>query len=53
MAFKSSYLPNIGLAAANTEVLEFKMVQIPALAILIVYCSIASWIDTLSSGFIY
>ena len=53
MAFKLSYLPNIGLAVANTEVLEFKIVQIPALAILIVYFFIASWINTLSSDFIY
>jgi hypothetical protein len=40
--FKSSYLPKIGLAAASTLVLELRMVVIPALAILIVYCSIAS-----------
>jgi hypothetical protein len=46
--FKSSYLPNIGLAAASTEVLEFRIVVIPALAIEIVYCSIASWMATLS-----
>jgi len=46
--FKSSYLPNTGLAAASTEVLEFRMVVMPALAIEIVCCSIASWIATLS-----
>lgn len=40
--FKSSYLPNKGFAAASTEVLEFRMVVIPALAIEMVYCSIAS-----------
>jgi hypothetical protein len=40
--FKSSYLPKTGLAAAKTDVLEFKIVVIPALAIEIVYCSIAS-----------
>jgi len=32
----------MGLAAARTEVLELRMVVIPALAIEIVYCSIAS-----------
>jgi hypothetical protein len=46
--FKSSYLPKTGLAAARTEVLELRIVVIPALAIEIVYCSIASWIATLS-----
>jgi hypothetical protein len=40
--FKSSYLPKSGFAAANTEVLEFKIVVIPAFAIDIVYCSMAS-----------
>jgi hypothetical protein len=40
--FKSSYLPKTGLAAANTEVLEFRIVTIPAFAIEIVYCSMAS-----------
>lgn len=50
--FKSSYLPNIGLAAAKTEVLELRIVVIPAFAIEIVYCSMASWIATLSWGLI-
>jgi hypothetical protein len=40
--FKSSYLPKRGLAAARTDDLEFKIVVMPALAIEIVYCSIAS-----------
>jgi hypothetical protein len=38
----------MGLAAARTDVLEFKIVVIPALAIEIVYYSMASWIATLS-----
>jgi hypothetical protein len=38
----------MGFAAARTEVLEFRIVVIPALAILIVYCSMASWMATLS-----
>jgi hypothetical protein len=40
--FKSSYLPKRGFAAARTDDLEFKIVVIPALAIEIVCCSIAS-----------
>lgn len=40
--FKSSYLPKRGFAAARTEVLELRIVVIPALAIEIVYYSIAS-----------
>ena len=40
--FKSSYLPKTGFAAANTLVLLFKMVVMPALAIEMVYYSIAS-----------
>lgn len=48
----SLYLPKIGFAAANTEVLEFNLVVMPAFAMLIVCCSIASWIATLSAGFI-
>jgi len=40
--FKSSYLPNKGFAAAKTDVLELRMVVIPAFAIEIVCCSIAS-----------
>lgn len=46
------YLPNWGFAAANIEVLAFKVVVIPALAIETVYCSITSWIDVLSNSFI-
>ena len=45
---RSSYLPMSGLAAASTEVREFRIVVMPALAIEIVYCSIASWMATLS-----
>lgn len=41
-----SYLPNIGLAAANIDVLALSVAWIPALAIEIVYYSIASWIAT-------
>ena len=37
-----SNLPNLGLAAARTEHLEFKVAIIPALAILTVCCSSAS-----------
>ena len=40
--FKSSYLPKIGLAAARTEHLVLRIVVIPALAIEMVYCSMAS-----------
>jgi hypothetical protein len=40
--FKSSYLPKRGFAAARTEALELRIVVIPALAIEIVYYSIAS-----------
>ena len=36
------YLPYSGLAAANIDVLAFKVVVIPALAILTVYYSITS-----------
>lgn len=46
------YLPYRGLAAANTDVLAFKVVVIPALAIETVYYSITSWIDVLSLSFI-
>lgn len=46
------YEPKVGLAAASIDVLEFKIVVIPALAIDIVYCSMASWIATLSYGLI-
>mmetsp|Transcript_19716 Transcript_19716/g.45707 ORF Transcript_19716/g.45707 Transcript_19716/m.45707 type:complete len:229 (-) Transcript_19716:926-1612(-) len=48
--FMSSYLPNVGLAAASTEVRVLRTVVMPALAIEIVCCSIASWIATRSSG---
>lgn len=41
-----SYLPIIGLAAANIDDLAFNVAWIPALAIEIVYYSIASWIAT-------
>ncbi len=36
------YLPNRGLAAARIEVLALRVAWIPALAIEIVYCSMAS-----------
>ena len=39
---RSSYFPRRGLAAARTAVLEFRIVVIPALAIEMVYCSMAS-----------
>jgi hypothetical protein len=42
------YLPYNGFAAAKIEVLAFKEVVIPALAIDTVYCSITSWIFVLS-----
>lgn len=51
-SFMWSSLPNIGLAAAKMLVLELSRVVIPALATLIVCCSIASWIATLSPDFI-
>lgn len=41
-----SYLPNTGLAAARIDARAFRVAWIPALAIEIVYCSIASWIAT-------
>lgn len=44
---RSSYRPEGGLAAARTEVLEFRTVVIPAFAMEMVCCSIASWIATL------
>lgn len=46
------YLEYKGLAAAKIEVLAFKVVVIPALAILTVYYSITSWIAVLSYSFI-
>mmetsp|Transcript_21945 Transcript_21945/g.54284 ORF Transcript_21945/g.54284 Transcript_21945/m.54284 type:complete len:252 (-) Transcript_21945:430-1185(-) len=48
--FRSSYLPEGGLAAASTAARELSTVVMPALAILIVCCSIASWIATRSSS---
>ena len=42
------YLPYKGLAAAKIEVLAFKEVVIPALAIDTVYYSMTSWILVLS-----
>ena len=39
-----------GFAAANTEVRELRTVVIPALAIEMVCCSIASWIATLNQN---
>ena len=47
-AFDLSYLPNNGLAAARIDVLAFNVAYIPALAIEIVCCYIASWIATWS-----
>ena len=41
-----SYLPLFGLAAARIEVRALSVAWIPALAIEMVYCSIASWIAT-------
>ena len=38
-----SNLPNLGFAAASTEHLVFNVAMIPALAILTVCCSKASW----------
>jgi hypothetical protein len=43
-----TYEPKVGFAAAKIEVLEFNMVVIPAFAIEMVYCSMASWIATQS-----
>lgn len=42
------YRPKIGLAAARTAVLEFKVVMMPALVIETVCCSMTSWIAVLS-----
>uniref|UniRef100_V9IAW1 Uncharacterized protein n=1 Tax=Apis cerana TaxID=7461 RepID=V9IAW1_APICE len=50
--FISSQRPNIEFAAAKTEQRVFNVVVIPAFAIDIVCCSIASCIATLSSSFI-
>ena len=46
------YLPYRGFAAAKMEVLAFKVVVIPALAIETLYYSITSWMDVLSLSFI-
>lgn len=46
------YLPYKGLAAAKIDVRAFKVVVIPALAILTVCYSITSWIAVLSLSFI-
>jgi hypothetical protein len=52
--FFSSYLDSFGLAAANIAVLEFNYATIPAFAIEIVYCSIASCkIDLVNNKYIY
>uniref|UniRef100_A0AAG5CRG8 Uncharacterized protein n=1 Tax=Anopheles atroparvus TaxID=41427 RepID=A0AAG5CRG8_ANOAO len=50
--FVSSHRPKMELAAASTEQREFSVVVMPAFAIEIVCCSIASWIATRSSSFI-
>lgn len=47
-----SYRPNIGLAAAKTLVLAFKVAWTPAFAIDIVCCYIASWMATWSVSYI-
>lgn len=44
----SSYVPLKGFAAAITEHLAFNVATIPAFDILILYYSIASWIEVLS-----
>lgn len=46
------YLPYNGFAAAKIDARAFKVVVIPALAILTVYYSITSWIAVLSLSFI-
>ncbi len=46
------YFPEIGLAAAITEHLAYKLATIPALEIEILYCSMASCIEVLSCSFI-
>lgn len=48
MLSESLYLPKMGLAAARTLVRLLSTVVMPALAMLIVYCSMASWIATRS-----
>mmetsp|Transcript_29811 Transcript_29811/g.78209 ORF Transcript_29811/g.78209 Transcript_29811/m.78209 type:complete len:247 (-) Transcript_29811:1274-2014(-) len=48
----SSHRPKAELAAAMTEVRELSVVVIPALAIEMVCCSIASWIATRSDSLI-
>ncbi|OBZ79856.1 hypothetical protein A0H81_00483 [Grifola frondosa] len=46
----SSYRPHTGFAAASTLVREFSTVVMPAFAMEIVCCSIASWMATRSSS---
>lgn len=48
--FEESYLPPIGLAAAITEQRAWREVTIPAFDMLILCCSMASWILTLSTN---
>jgi len=43
-----SYLPILGLHAANTDDRAFRVQWIPALLMEIVCCSMASWIATTS-----
>ncbi len=47
---EDSYRPSVGFAAASIEVLAFKVATMPALAMLTVCCSIASWIAVRSLG---
>uniref|UniRef100_A0A6B0UTH6 Putative secreted protein n=1 Tax=Ixodes ricinus TaxID=34613 RepID=A0A6B0UTH6_IXORI len=49
-ALVSSQRPKTLLAAASTEHLELRVVVIPALAMEMVCCSMASWMATLSSS---
>ena len=48
--FVSSQRPNTELAAASTEQRELSVVVMPALAMEMVCCSMASWMATRSSG---
>ena len=47
--FVSSQRPNTELAAASTEQRELRVVVMPALAMEMVCCSIASWMATRSA----
>ena len=47
-----SYCPYTGFAAARTEHLALRLACIPALAIVTVCCSMASWMATLSASLI-